>query len=209
MTLFRLAVFATLALLPAVPQEPQRQPAAAEKKADRADLEQLVWISGTWVVQNGGRTTEEHWRPLQGTTLLGSSHTYDDAKTHFIEHLRITLMRDKIAYVAMPGGAKATVTERFGQHKLERRAADLRELINDLGTMPAGKRIDAATVQQVTDALDAIDYELRLAAHQSFVDRKRHQRRISRDLNALVDALSIPSTDAADPTPPRAIPPAT
>jgi hypothetical protein len=33
-----------------------------------------------------GRT----WRPLPGTTLLGSSHTYDRTNTHFLEHLRIT-----------------------------------------------------------------------------------------------------------------------
>ena len=92
------------------------------------------------------------------------------------------------------GGTKAKVTEKFGQQKLEKRAADLRALIAELSTMPAGKRIDAATVERVNDALDAIDLELRLAAHQSLVDRKRHQRRISGELDALVNALSMPST---------------
>jgi len=47
-------------------------------------------VSCTWVLKNGGTTTAEHWRPLPGTTLLGSSHTCDRTNTHFFEHLRIT-----------------------------------------------------------------------------------------------------------------------
>ena len=110
MTLAQLALFVSLVLLPGVPQEPQKQPpAAAEPASGAAELAKLAWISGTWVLQKGGKTTEEHWRPLQGTTLLGSSHTFDDTKTHFFEHLRITAMRGTIAYVAMPGGAPPTV----------------------------------------------------------------------------------------------------
>ena len=93
------------------------------------------------------------------------------------------------------GRAKAKVTERFGQQKLEKRAADLRALIDDLGSMPAGRRIDAATVEKVTDALDAIDLDLRLAAHQSLVDRKRSHRRISSELDSLVNALSVPAVE--------------
>ena len=117
MTLVQLALFASLVFLPGVPQEPQKQPpASAEPTSGAAELAKLAWISGTWVLQKGGKTTEEHWRPLQGTTLLGSSHTFDDTKTHFFEHLRITLMRGQIAYIAMPGGAAPTV---FRLSKLE------------------------------------------------------------------------------------------
>lgn len=107
MTLLQLALFAGLVLLPGGPQDPQKQaPAPAEpKKLDAAELKNLAWLSGTWVLKNGGKTTEEHWRPLQGTTLLGSSHTYDDKRTQFVEHLRITAMRGTIAYIAMPDGA--------------------------------------------------------------------------------------------------------
>ena len=110
MTLLPLAhlhlAFAGLVMLPGVPQEPQKPPAAAEKKTDREAIEKLAWLCGTWVLQNGAKTTEEHWRPLQGTTLLGSSHTFDDTKTHFFEHLRIAAMRGTVAYIAMPGGAQ-------------------------------------------------------------------------------------------------------
>jgi hypothetical protein len=87
---------------------------------------------------------------------------------------------------------KRKVTGRVGQARLERRAADLRSLVKDLASMPAAKRIDAATVHKVTDALDVIDLELRLASHQSLVDRKRHHYRISAQLDALVNALSAP-----------------
>jgi hypothetical protein len=107
--------FASLCLLPApegrLPQDP-KPPAAFDLtpgKVDPALLKKLAWLSGTWVFESGGKVTEEHWRPLQGTTILGSSHTYDAEKTHFFEHLRITAMRGTIAYLAMPGGKPPTM----------------------------------------------------------------------------------------------------
>lgn len=162
MTLLQLAVFASLVFLPVVPQEPQKPPAAAEpRKSDRADLEKLAWISGTWVVQNGGKTTEEHWRPLQGTTLIGSSHTYDDAKTHFFEHLRITLMRGTIAYIAMPGGANATV---FPMTKSE---AGLVEFENPKHDHPQRIRYE-----KTPDGITATISQLDGSRAQSFVFKK-------------------------------------
>lgn len=113
MTLVQLALIAGLAgfaALPAGLQDPDKNPAvpAGAKQAD-ADFARLAWIAGTWVMQDGGKTIEEHWRPLQGTTLLGTSHTYDKGRTHFFEFLRIASMNGKIAYIAMPGGAQPTV----------------------------------------------------------------------------------------------------
>ncbi|MBL8752888.1 MAG: hypothetical protein JNK15_06260 [Planctomycetes bacterium] len=112
------ALVAGIGLLTIVPQDPQpsvktvdKAPsvAAAElvKKWDPADLKKMDWLCGTWVSEDGGRTTEEHWRPLQGTTILGSSHTFDATTTHFFEHLRITARGGSIAYLAMPGGKPA------------------------------------------------------------------------------------------------------
>lgn len=91
------------------------------------------------------------------------------------------------------------VTARFGQRRLELRAANLRQLIRDLETMPAGKRIDAATVEHVNDALDAIDLELRIASQQDFADRRRVHKRIDAALRSLVDAL-IESEPSRPPT---------
>ena len=71
-------------------------------------LQKMTWLCGTWAHQSGGKTIEEHWRPLQGTTILGSSHTYDAEKSRFFEYLRIGLRVGTISYVAMPGGAPPT-----------------------------------------------------------------------------------------------------
>jgi len=106
---------AVLALLPQDPPQPApvAPPAPAEPPAKApqwtpATLARLAWISGTWTLRDGERTTEEHWRPLQGTTLLGSSHTFDQQRTHFFEHLRVEAQRGTIAYLASPGGAAPT-----------------------------------------------------------------------------------------------------
>ncbi len=82
----------------------------AEVKADQIqdELKSLEWISGTWELEDDGRITEEHWRPLQGTTILGLSHTYDATKTYFFEQLRISVVKGQIVYVALPGGSGAT-----------------------------------------------------------------------------------------------------
>src|SRR5262245_22392703 len=163
MTLLHCALFAGLLLLPGFPQEPQKPPAAAEgKKSDRAELEKLAWLSGTWVVQNGGRTTEEHWRPLQGTMLLGSSHTFDDTKTHFFEHLRITATRGTIAYVAMPAGAKPTV------FPMTRSEAGLVEFENPEHDHPQRIRYE-----KTADGLTATISQLDGSRAQSFAFKKQ------------------------------------
>jgi hypothetical protein len=103
-------MLAALALLPAAFQDPAAKPApdTALKLGPEA-LGKLAWLSGTWVMQEGEKTTEEHWRPLQGTTLLGTSHLYDKQRTRFFEFLRITAKDGTIAYVAQPGGVPPTV----------------------------------------------------------------------------------------------------
>ena len=105
------------ALLGVALQDPDKKPAAPAPAAPAAPvmklgpeaLEKLAWIVGTWSKQDGGRTTEEHWRPLQGSSLLGTSHLFDAKRTMFFEFLRITAMNGTIAYVAQPGGKPPTV----------------------------------------------------------------------------------------------------
>jgi hypothetical protein len=106
-----LVAVAAAVLLPlAQPQDPG-QPRPVDLTPGQVDpklLQRMAWLCGTWVRQEGGKTTEEHWRPVQGSTILGSSHTYDATRTHFFEHLRIMASRGGIAYVALPSGTKAT-----------------------------------------------------------------------------------------------------
>ena len=103
------ALLAGLALLPGAFQDPAQKPAAAvAKKFGPEALDKLAWLSGTWVLQEGDKTTEEHWRPLQGTTLLATSHRFDKKRTLSFEFLRITVKDGAVVYIAMPGGAPPT-----------------------------------------------------------------------------------------------------
>ncbi|MBL8728461.1 MAG: hypothetical protein JNM25_08530 [Planctomycetes bacterium] len=100
-------LLSTLMLL-AGGQDPAPKPGAPDARARAAaQLRQLGWLAGTWVLHGDTSTTEEHWRPLQGTTMLGTSHSFDARRTHFFEFLRITIERDQVVYVAMPGGGAA------------------------------------------------------------------------------------------------------
>lgn len=118
-SLVSIAAFAALLVL--APQDPVPAPppkpapsATAPAQAPAANrfgpeaMAKLAWISGTWVMKQGESVTEEHWRPLQGSTLLGSSHTFGGERTMAFEFLRIGEVRGQIGYVAMPGGKAPT-----------------------------------------------------------------------------------------------------
>lgn len=100
MSFAKLGLASLLALLALTPQDTESNPLV------QADLAKLSWLAGTWELKAGEKTTEEHWLPLAGSTMIGVSHTYDAKTTHFFEFLRITFQNGKIAYVAQPGGGK-------------------------------------------------------------------------------------------------------
>lgn len=87
--------------------EAQSPRAEAPPRWSASDLSKLSWIAGVWQIKDGETTTEEHWLPLAGSTLMGLSHTYDLRTTKFFEYLRITARDNAIEYVAQPGGGKA------------------------------------------------------------------------------------------------------
>jgi hypothetical protein len=103
-------LFACAALALLLPQDPQKPspPAAVPAKWSPDDLKKLAWLSGTWELKDGEVITEEHWRPLQGTTMLGTSHSFDAGSSRAFEFLRISVARGQLAYVAMPGGKTPT-----------------------------------------------------------------------------------------------------
>lgn len=138
-----LSLFALLSLLP---QEPASKPGPAQP-AGVAELQRLEWLSGTWVTESGGSTTEEHWRPLQGTTLLGTSHTFDARRTHGFEFLRITLVRGKPAYVAQPGGGAPTV---FPMTKLEPAAVTFENPEHDAPQRIRYERTDTGIIAAIS-----------------------------------------------------------
>lgn len=79
--------------------------AVVPQKSSAFDVRKLSWLAGTWQIKEGETTTEEHWFPFAGSTMLGVSHTFDAKSTRFFEFLRIAVDGDSIAYIAQPKGA--------------------------------------------------------------------------------------------------------
>jgi hypothetical protein len=84
-------------------------PAAAEPKAqDGAALVPLAWLEGCWRGTAGPREFREHWMPLRGNILIGTSHMVVNGKTDGYEYLRIEPRPDGVYYVAAPAGKNET-----------------------------------------------------------------------------------------------------
>jgi hypothetical protein len=139
--------FALLPLLPLLPQDPAKKPADAPAKVDAAALKQLEWLCGTWVLEDGKSTTEEHWRPLQGSTLLGSSHTFTADRTRAFEQLRIVVKGGTLAYVASPNGAAPTS---FELAKLEQHAVEFANAEHDYPQRIRYQRTDAGVTATIS-----------------------------------------------------------
>lgn len=65
-------------------------------------IEKLAWLSGSWQVQGGKMTVEEHWTRPSAGTMIGMARTIAGEKTVFFEYLRIETRPDGIFYVAHP-----------------------------------------------------------------------------------------------------------
>ena len=73
-----------------------------------ADLKDLDWLSGDWVLTKGTRTIEEQWMRPSGGMMLGVSRTLNAGKVNEFEFLRIEQRGDDLFYVAQPGGRPPT-----------------------------------------------------------------------------------------------------
>jgi hypothetical protein len=102
---------------PPPPPAPETAAKGTAAKIDASRLKELEWLCGTWVLRGDEVETEEHWRPLRGSSILGSSHTFTPTQTTFFEHLRIAATKDTIEYIAQPLGRAPTV---FPIRKLEK-----------------------------------------------------------------------------------------
>ena len=73
-------------------------------------IEQLEWISGCWVLEDGKARTEEVWMKPSGNSMIGMSRTVAGSKTVQTEHIQIRESNGQLAYiVALSMGAKPTV----------------------------------------------------------------------------------------------------
>lgn len=71
-------------------------------------LDAIGWIAGSWVGEDGGRTTEEHWTQPSGGTMVGMNRTITRGSTESFEYLRIEWRDGHAVYVASPGGGETT-----------------------------------------------------------------------------------------------------
>lgn len=102
----RAALLATmLACAPASAQSPSPPAAKPAEAADRGGpLAPLAWLAGCWRGSVNQRDFREHWMPLRGNLLIGTSHTVAQGKTQGFEYLRIEARQDAVYYVAAPSG---------------------------------------------------------------------------------------------------------
>ena len=77
-------------------------------------LEELSWLAGHWVRDEGGSRSEEIWLPPSGNTMLGMNQTITGDLTIAFEYVRIVRLGEAIDYVAQPGG-KSPVAFRLVQ----------------------------------------------------------------------------------------------
>jgi len=76
----------------------------------KTGIDQLEWISGCWVLDDGKERTEETWMKPAGKSMVGMSRTVAGGKTVHTEHVQIREANGQIAYIVALGmGAKPTV----------------------------------------------------------------------------------------------------
>jgi len=80
------------------------------RAGQKTGVEQLEWISGCWVMDDGKERTEETWMKPAGKSMIGMSRTVAGGKTVHTEHVQIREASGQIAYIVALGmGAKPTV----------------------------------------------------------------------------------------------------
>ncbi|MEK6303620.1 MAG: DUF6265 family protein [Acidobacteriota bacterium] len=76
----------------------------------KTGVDQLEWISGCWVSDDGKERTEEQWMKPGGQSMMGMSRTVAGGKTVFTEHIQIREREGQLAYIVAIGmGAKPVV----------------------------------------------------------------------------------------------------
>ena len=76
--------------------------------AAAADLKDLDWLAGAWVLTKGDRTIEESWMRPAGGMMVGMSRTLNSGKAQGFEFLRIEQRGDDLFYIAQPQGRPPT-----------------------------------------------------------------------------------------------------
>lgn len=76
--------------------------------APPVEVDDLQWLSGSWVSREGAKWTEEWWTPPRGGIMIGAGVSGRGEKATSFEHMRIMAGEDgAVAFYGMPSGAPA------------------------------------------------------------------------------------------------------
>ena len=76
--------------------------------APAASVDQLGWLSGSWISVDGEEWTEELWMPPRGGMMLGTNRSGKGAKATGFEYMRIAAdEQGRVSFWASPGGKPA------------------------------------------------------------------------------------------------------
>jgi hypothetical protein len=76
--------------------------------AQAPDLNELAWMTGTWIGSGKGMQMEEHWTAPKGNSMLGMHRDVAGDRTVSFEFLRIEKTSAGMAYIAQPQGGSPT-----------------------------------------------------------------------------------------------------
>jgi hypothetical protein len=82
---------------------------AARSDEEPPSLSALAFMSGSWILEDGGTVVEEHWTAADGGLMLGMNRTRRGGRVVMFEFLRIALRGDSLFYVSMPRARGDTV----------------------------------------------------------------------------------------------------
>jgi hypothetical protein len=82
--------------------------AQTPRKAARADIEDIGWLSGAWKGGSGRVSFEELWIPAAGGAMLAVSRTLEGDRMVAFEFLRIVERDGGLVYIAQPNGGPPT-----------------------------------------------------------------------------------------------------
>jgi hypothetical protein len=82
---------------------------AAGSTLAEADIAKLAWLAGCWQNDAAESGSGEHWMPLAGGTMLGTSRTVRQGVTVEFEFMELRQLPDgTLAYIAHPSGQRTT-----------------------------------------------------------------------------------------------------
>lgn len=76
----------------------------ASHQPAKPTLDDLAWMTGSWIGAAGGIEMEEHWTAPKGNSMIGLHRDVGKGRTLLFEFLRIEQRGDEIVYLAMPNG---------------------------------------------------------------------------------------------------------